>query len=175
VTLPGPGSNRAESVQQVNRRTKRAAKVVAVTDGDTIKVTHNGVAERIRLWCIDCPESNQAFGTRAKTLHGRFALWNVVTVRTRDLPIISSSGGVRPFGSSSGIHRVGSPPNSPDCHARKLSRLHSDLALQRMSIEKVDIGSAGIVAISATPENSSSRFIESIIYGLHIRSDLPAL
>jgi micrococcal nuclease len=38
-------------------------KVVAITDGDTIKVMHNGAAERIRLWGIDCPESKQAFGT----------------------------------------------------------------------------------------------------------------
>ena len=31
-------------------------KVVAITDGDTIKVMHNGASERIRLWGIDCPE-----------------------------------------------------------------------------------------------------------------------
>jgi endonuclease YncB( thermonuclease family) len=32
-----------------------SGRVVAITDGDTIKVMHNGVAERIRLWGIDCP------------------------------------------------------------------------------------------------------------------------
>ena len=31
-------------------------KVVAITDGGTIKVMHNGASERIRLWGIDCPE-----------------------------------------------------------------------------------------------------------------------
>lgn len=48
-------------------------KVVAITDGDTIKVTHNGAAERIRLWGIDCPEMKQAFGTRAKQFTGDLA------------------------------------------------------------------------------------------------------
>ena len=32
-----------------------AGKVVAITDGDTLKVMHHGAAERIRLWGIDCP------------------------------------------------------------------------------------------------------------------------
>lgn len=40
--------------------------VVGVTDGDTIKVLHNGKAEKIRLYGIDCPEKKQAFGKRAK-------------------------------------------------------------------------------------------------------------
>ena len=31
-------------------------RVVGVTDGDTIKVMHNGKAEKIRLHGIDCPE-----------------------------------------------------------------------------------------------------------------------
>jgi endonuclease YncB( thermonuclease family) len=40
--------------------------VVGITDGDSIKVMHNGKAERIRLSGIDCPEKKQPFGTRAK-------------------------------------------------------------------------------------------------------------
>ena len=47
-----------------------SGKVVAITDGDTIKVMHNGQAERIRLWGIDCLESHQAFGKKATRLTG---------------------------------------------------------------------------------------------------------
>ena len=46
-----------------------SGKVVGITDGDTIRVIHDGAAERIRLWGIDCPESKRAFGTRAKAVH----------------------------------------------------------------------------------------------------------
>lgn len=41
-------------------------KCIAVTDGDTIQVMHNGKAEKIRLDGIDAPESHQAWGTQAK-------------------------------------------------------------------------------------------------------------
>ena len=41
-------------------------KVVKVSDGDTIEVLHNGIAEKIRLYGIDCPEKKQDFGERAK-------------------------------------------------------------------------------------------------------------
>ena len=40
-------------------------KVVGVIDGDTIDALHDGVAERIRLNGIDCPEMRQAFGRKA--------------------------------------------------------------------------------------------------------------
>src|SRR3954469_21357686 len=60
-------------------------KVVAITDGDTIKVMHGGAAERIRLWGIDCPESKQPFGTRAKQFTGDLAFGQTVTVRVRDI------------------------------------------------------------------------------------------
>jgi endonuclease YncB( thermonuclease family) len=60
-------------------------KVVAITDGDTIKVMHNGAAERIRLWGIDCPESKQAFGTRATQFTGDLAFGQTVTVKVRDV------------------------------------------------------------------------------------------
>lgn len=39
---------------------------VAIVDGDTIKVLHNGKAEKIRLYGIDCPERKQAYGKKAK-------------------------------------------------------------------------------------------------------------
>ena len=60
-------------------------KVVSITDGDTIRVMHNGVSERIRLWGIDCPESKQAFGTRAKQFTGDLAFGQTVTVKVRDI------------------------------------------------------------------------------------------
>ena len=62
-----------------------SGKVVAITDGDTIRVMHDGAAERIRLWGIDCPESVQAFGTRAKQFTGDLAFGQVVTVKVRDI------------------------------------------------------------------------------------------
>lgn len=43
-----------------------SGRVVGVSDGDTIKVMHNGKAEKIRLHGIDCPEKAQPFGTKAK-------------------------------------------------------------------------------------------------------------
>ncbi len=53
--------------------------VVGVLDGDTIEVLHNGKAQRIRLYGIDCPEKSQPFGNNAKqatsamvfTVHGK--------------------------------------------------------------------------------------------------------
>ena len=42
-------------------------KVVGVTDGDTITVLHDGKAEIINVYGIDCPELKQSFGKRAKT------------------------------------------------------------------------------------------------------------
>lgn len=46
---------------------KFTAKVIGVTDGDTIVVlTDEKKQIKIRLEGIDCPESNQDFGTKAK-------------------------------------------------------------------------------------------------------------
>jgi endonuclease YncB( thermonuclease family) len=49
-------------------------KVVAISDGDTIRVMHNGASERIR-----------PFGTRAKQFTGDLAFGQVVTVKVRDI------------------------------------------------------------------------------------------
>ena len=43
-----------------------SGRVVGIADGDTITVLHNGVAERVRLYGIDCPEKSQAFYRVAK-------------------------------------------------------------------------------------------------------------
>lgn len=54
---------------------------MGVTDGDTIKVLHEGKAERIRLSGIDCPEKTQPFGTRAKQFTSEQAFGTAVTVQ----------------------------------------------------------------------------------------------
>jgi len=55
-------------------------KVVAVTDGDTIKVMHQGRAERVRLAGVDCPEKHQAFGKKAKQFTADLAMGQEVNV-----------------------------------------------------------------------------------------------
>ena len=57
-----------------------SGKVVAVTDGDTLKVMKEGVAVRVRLWGIDCPEMGQAFGKRAKQFASGLAFGKTVKV-----------------------------------------------------------------------------------------------
>jgi micrococcal nuclease len=55
-------------------------KVVGVMDGDTVEVMRGGVAVRVRLDGIDCPEKRQAFGTRAKQFTSRAAFGKRVEV-----------------------------------------------------------------------------------------------
>lgn len=55
-------------------------KVVAVLDGDTIEVLHNGKAERIRLHGVDCPEKKQAFGQKAKQFTSSLVFGKTVVV-----------------------------------------------------------------------------------------------
>jgi len=44
-----------------------SGKVISIADGDTLTILDNQkVSHKIRLNCIDTPESNQDFGTRAK-------------------------------------------------------------------------------------------------------------
>lgn len=61
-----------------------AGRVVGVTDGDTIKVMHNGKAEKIRLNGIDCPEKAQPFGTKAKQFTSGMVFGKTVTVHVTD-------------------------------------------------------------------------------------------
>jgi len=61
------------------------ARVIGISDGDTIKVLEDGVSKRIRFWGIDYPESTQAFGMRAKQFTAELAFGKTVTVRVRDI------------------------------------------------------------------------------------------
>jgi micrococcal nuclease len=64
--------------------TEWSGKVVAVLDGDTIEVLHDGQAERIRLAGIDCPEKKQAFGMKAKQFTSDLVYGKKVTVRPKE-------------------------------------------------------------------------------------------
>jgi endonuclease YncB( thermonuclease family) len=58
-------------------------KVVAITDGDTIKVLRDQEEVKIRLAGIDCPESHQAFGKKAKQATSDLAFGKTVTVQAK--------------------------------------------------------------------------------------------
>lgn len=57
------------------------ARVVGVTDGDTITVLDGTTQVKVRLHGIDCPEKGQPFGARAKQLTAELAFGRTVTVR----------------------------------------------------------------------------------------------
>ncbi len=59
-------------------------KVVAVADGDTLTILVNKTQYRIRLHGIDCPESHQPFGTRAKQLTADLAFGKIARVEVLD-------------------------------------------------------------------------------------------
>src|SRR5437867_4511976 len=58
-----------------------SGRVVGVSDGDTIKVLHNGRAEKIRLHGIDCPEKGQPYGTKAKQFMSQLVFGKEVIVK----------------------------------------------------------------------------------------------
>ena len=60
------------------------AKVVGISDGDTITVLHNGQGEKIRLYGIDTPERRQAFGNKAKQFTSDQVFGKTVTVIPMD-------------------------------------------------------------------------------------------
>ncbi len=57
-----------------------AGKVVGVSDGDTISVLKGHRTEKIRLFGIDCPESDQDFGTKARKFTAKMVFGKVVEV-----------------------------------------------------------------------------------------------
>ena len=57
------------------------AKVTRIVDGDSLRVVRDGQELDIRLEGIDCPESGQAFGNRAKQAAGTLALGKTVTIQ----------------------------------------------------------------------------------------------
>jgi endonuclease YncB( thermonuclease family) len=56
-------------------------RVVGVSDGDTITVLRARIQIRVRLHGVDCPESGQPFGSRARQAASELAFGRDVTVR----------------------------------------------------------------------------------------------
>ncbi len=61
-----------------------SGKVVGVSDGDTITVLYGKKQYKIRLLHIDCPESSQAFGTKAKQTLSSKIFGKTVTVKWKE-------------------------------------------------------------------------------------------
>lgn len=61
-----------------------SGRVIKVSDGDTIHVMNNNVAEKVRLDGIDSPESGQAYGRQAKEFTADMVAGKVVTVEVKD-------------------------------------------------------------------------------------------
>jgi endonuclease YncB( thermonuclease family) len=59
-------------------------KVVGLSDGDTLSVSREGKAVKVRLHGVDTPEKAQAFGTQAQQRTGELAFQQTVTVVIRD-------------------------------------------------------------------------------------------
>jgi endonuclease YncB( thermonuclease family) len=85
---PPPAAPEAGRVPARSQPTETAqveqvsARVVGVSDGDTIGILYEGHREPVRLSEIDCPEYNQAFGTRAKLFTSDLVFGRTVTIRT---------------------------------------------------------------------------------------------
>jgi endonuclease YncB( thermonuclease family) len=60
------------------------AKVVSVSDGDTITVLHQGQQAKIRLYGIDAPENGQAFGQQAKDITSALIAGRHVDILKKD-------------------------------------------------------------------------------------------
>ena len=60
-------------------------KVVGISDGDTIKVLHEGKQVKVRLYGVDTPEKAQSFGQKAKKFTANFAANKIVDVEPIDI------------------------------------------------------------------------------------------
>lgn len=69
-------------------------KVVSIADGDTITVLQNNQQFKIRLYGIDCPESGQAFGNKAKEFTSSLVFGKTVDVTVYDIDKYQRNVGV---------------------------------------------------------------------------------
>lgn len=57
------------------------AKVIAVSDGDSLLVLHESSKEKVILYGIDCPELKQEFGAQAKQFTDQCAYGKTVSIK----------------------------------------------------------------------------------------------
>ena len=62
-------------------RHDESARVIGISDGDTLTVLRGRTQARIRLHGIDAPETGQDYGSRAKQVASDLAFGKIVTVR----------------------------------------------------------------------------------------------
>lgn len=61
-------------------------KVVGISDGDTITILTDGKQQvKVRLYGVDCPESKQAFGTRARQFTSEQVFGKLISVEVMDI------------------------------------------------------------------------------------------
>lgn len=63
-----------------------SAKIIGITDGDTVSILFNNKKQSIRLAHIDTPERNQPFGSKAKQFLSEKIFGKTVTVVITDRP-----------------------------------------------------------------------------------------
>lgn len=68
------------TVADAARLEQFVAQVVAIADGDTLSVSHDGTTRKLRLCGIDSPEKAQTFGQQAKNFTSDMALGQQVHV-----------------------------------------------------------------------------------------------
>jgi len=61
-----------------------SGKVVGVADGDTIDVLYKNAEVKVRLFGVDCPEKDQAYGSRATRFTSDMVFGETVNVDVRD-------------------------------------------------------------------------------------------
>ena len=66
--------------------TQFSAKVIGVSDGDTITVLRDRTSFKIRLYGVDCPENGQAYSQKSKKFTSDLCYRRIVTVmpKTKD-------------------------------------------------------------------------------------------
>jgi len=62
-----------------------SGKVIGVSDGDTITVLQNNQQFKVRIYGVDCPESSQSFGRKAKEFTSSMVFGKKVEVTVLDV------------------------------------------------------------------------------------------
>jgi micrococcal nuclease len=75
-----PVSKKARKKKEVRALKTFTGTVTAIKDGDTFEVLYEGQAERVRLAEVDCPESAQPYGKKAKQFASDLCFGKTVTV-----------------------------------------------------------------------------------------------